>query len=53
VTGRPPTFRVHGWIRCADAKVPEYFKRVSERAPSYFVPQDALQPLDTLGTASL
>lgn len=44
VTGTPPSFRVHGWIRGADAKRQEWFKSLG-RAPAYFVPQEALRPL--------
>jgi hypothetical protein len=48
VTGRCPHYTVHGWIKAADAKRPEYEQAHGGRTPAYFVPRDALHSLDTL-----
>jgi len=48
VTGRPPKFRVHGWIMGGDAKQEQWLKSYANRRPAYFVPQDALEPIETL-----
>lgn len=49
VTGRSPTFRVHGWIRARDAQRPEWLAGHGGRPPAYFVPQSALVPLNRAG----
>lgn len=46
VTGRAPTFRVHGWIYGRDAKRPEWRQTHGNRPPAYFVPHSALQSLE-------
>lgn len=45
VTGRAPRFKVHGWIRGAEAKRPQWERTHGGRAPAFFVPHDALLPL--------
>jgi hypothetical protein len=48
VTGRVPAFRVHGWLSGQEAKRPEYLRAHGGRPPAYFVPTDALHPIETL-----
>ena len=49
VTGTFPDFVVHGWILGRDAKRPEWREDRGERsAPCYWVPQDALHPLELM-----
>ena len=45
VTGRIPTFQVIGYIRGRDAKRSEWLRTHGGRAPAYFVPQAALNPI--------
>lgn len=45
VTGVAPTYHVHGWIRGADAKRPEYVQSHGGRAEAWFVPASALKPI--------
>lgn len=47
VTGSYPRFTVRGWILGGDGKQPQYWGEWSKR-PAYFVPQAALQPIETL-----
>jgi hypothetical protein len=51
VTGRAPVFTLCGWIRGADGKCAAYLRSYGNRLPAYFVPQDALQPMETLPPA--
>lgn len=53
VTGIAPTYRVHGWIYGREAKREEWSQNHGGRPPAYFVPQNELEPIDTLtqGTA--
>jgi hypothetical protein len=48
VTGTGPGYRVHGWICGRDAKQPKYWRRVTDRPASYFVPQRDLQQFPDL-----
>jgi hypothetical protein len=48
VTGQMPEYRIHGWIRGSDAMQDRWLKEHGDRPPAYFVPQDALQPIETL-----
>lgn len=48
VTGGPQTFRVHGWMRAADAKQAEFRSNYGGYGAAYFVPQSALRPIDPL-----
>lgn len=48
VTGRAPLFNVCGWILAKDGKLPQYLRAYGNRAPAYFVPQSALNPMATL-----
>lgn len=47
VTGNYPRFAVRGWLLGSDGKRREYWGDWSKR-PAYFVPQTALQPIETL-----
>jgi len=46
VTGRAPSYKVWGWIKGADAKKKEWLKTHGGRPPAYFVPKDALTPIN-------
>ena len=52
VTGIAPFFRVHGWIMGGEAKRPEWLKPHGGREPAYFVPHEALRPMDELSGKS-
>jgi hypothetical protein len=52
VTGLMPTFRIHGWIRGADAKRPEWLRAPQGRPPAWFVPQSELFSVQTLARFS-
>jgi len=43
VTGAAPTFTLRGWIRGRDGMIQEYWRKVTDRPASYFVPQSALR----------
>ena len=42
VSGKSPTFQMHGWILGKDGKRKEYEKNPGGRSPAYFVPQHKL-----------
>lgn len=44
----PNTFLVRGWIYDADARQEQWLRAPNGREAAYFVPQDALEPMDTL-----
>jgi hypothetical protein len=48
VTGRCPSYTIHGWILGKDAKKPEFQKKYGGRAAAYFVPQASLRPIEEL-----
>ena len=48
VTGRSPTFRVHGWIESGDAKREEWLQDHGGHGPAYFVPKEHLLKLGDL-----
>lgn len=48
VTGGPQDFRVHGWMRCEDAKARKYVNNHGGYGEAYFVPQRALRPIEEL-----
>lgn len=43
-----PTYRIHGYMLGKDAKDPHYFRRVTSRAPSFFVPVGDLHDIEEL-----
>jgi len=47
VVGKAPTFDVIGFIRGKDGKRKEFWKRLIRR-PAFFVPQEALTPIELL-----
>lgn len=48
VTGKAPTFKVHGWRYGVDAKQPEFMQTHGGRDPAYFVPKSKLRNLTSL-----
>lgn len=44
VTGRCPTYKIHGWIHGKEAKKTEWLKEHGGRPPAFFVPQSKLRP---------
>lgn len=51
VVGRPPLLRVPGWLYAHEARSnPDWVKSYANRKPAYFIPQDALHPIETLRT---
>lgn len=50
VVGEAPTYDVAGWIRGIDAKSEMHWQDPKGGRPAYFVPRDALQPMDVLST---
>lgn len=48
VTGQMPNYTVHGWIRGHEAMRDEWSKQHGGRPPAYFVPHEALHPIDNL-----
>jgi hypothetical protein len=42
------TFRLVGWILCRDGKQEKYWTDPKGDRPAFFVPQDALHPMETL-----
>ena len=47
VVGNAPNHEVKGWVQNYEAKAPNYW-RTDVRHPAFFVPQEALRPLETL-----
>lgn len=47
VTGRPPRFMVRGWVYGREGKHESFWRTVGTRA-GYWVPIEALRPIDTL-----
>lgn len=48
VTGRCPTFRVHGWITRTEAERPEWWRDYGGREWAWFVPSAWLHPMEKL-----
>lgn len=48
VTIENQEIRLHGWIRCADAKQEQWKKSHVQGRTSYFVPKEALRPMKDL-----
>jgi hypothetical protein len=48
VTGKLPTYCIHGWMFGAEAKREEWLQTHGGRPPAYFVPQAALWPISDL-----
>lgn len=48
VTGGPNDFTLHGWMRCGDAKRPQFKANYGNYGEAYFVPKSALHPMDPL-----
>lgn len=48
VTGGPRDFVVHGWMRGRDAKRPEFLANHGNHGAAFFVPKEALLPLEDL-----
>lgn len=48
VVGQPPTYRVAGWCLGAEGKRPEFWSEPVKGRPAFFVPQEALCPIELL-----
>ena len=48
VTGGPQTFLIHGWIKCSDAKQPQFLANYGDHGEAFFVPKSALLPIEQL-----
>lgn len=48
VVGINGRYEIKGWIRAKDGKLKEYIKDPTKKRPCYFVPADALNPMDSL-----
>lgn len=48
VTGQAPEFYLVGWIKGHDAKVQKFVQTYGGRPPAYFVPHNALNPIEDL-----
>jgi hypothetical protein len=48
VSGKSPSFTIHGWIRGAEAKQEAFLQTHGGRPPAYFVPKDRLRPIGEL-----
>jgi hypothetical protein len=48
VTGENGTYNLVGWVYARDGKNPKHWKDPVKGRPAFFVPQDALNPLDQL-----
>jgi hypothetical protein len=46
VTGQCPSYQVHGYIKGADAKQPQWLQTHGDRPAAWFIPKDALTPLN-------
>lgn len=46
-TGTPPTISIRGWIVGSEGKKEEYLRSYGGFRESYFVPQSALNPMET------
>lgn len=52
VTGACPSYRVHGWITGQAARRPEWRQTHGGRPAAWFVPQNALHPIDARAEAA-
>lgn len=50
VTGRGPEFRLRGWVKGLESRDLRWRKDHGGREDAWFVPQDALHPMDELPT---
>lgn len=48
ITGVNGTYTMEGWIVCKDGRKPEYWKDPAGGRPAYFVPTEALNPIEEL-----
>lgn len=48
VVGQPPTYRVVGWIVGREGKLPQFWDEPVRGRPAFFVPQEALNPIELL-----
>lgn len=50
VEDQSPAFHIKGWIKAADAKIEEYWRETRNGPDCWFVPEDRLNPIETLPT---
>jgi hypothetical protein len=48
VTGLAPTYRIHGYMKGADCKLPKYRRTYGGRAAAFFVPAADIIPIENL-----
>ena len=48
VTGKCPNYRLHGFMRGFDCKREDWWKNPGDRPYAWFVPKEALQPIEDL-----
>jgi hypothetical protein len=48
LTGVAPNFKIRGWLYAKDGKNENYWMDIVGRRPAYFVPQEALKPIEEL-----
>ena len=48
VTANSPNYYIHGWIRGMEGKQKQYWQNWNNRPPAWFIPIEALNPIETL-----
>ena len=48
VTANSPNYHIHGWIQGIEGKQKQYWQNWNNRPPAWFIPIEALNPIETL-----